>query len=69
MIKYYVKKGIAYGIMFIGIMFGILAEPVTENKYGLERMVVMFASVLVCLFYNSIIEGRMQKHGRCQKRE
>ena len=65
MIRYIFKKSFAYGIMFFGIGFGLLAESFETNYYGIERMVVMFACVVFGYWYNEIIEGRMEKHGRC----
>lgn len=65
MIKYYFKKAIAYGIMIIGIIIGMITQPITENKYGAIRMIIMIVCVFIGIAYSEIIEGRMEKHGRC----
>ena len=65
MIKYYVKKSIVFGLIILGMIVGIATQPITENKFGVLRIAFMILCIGFALIYDEIIEGRMEKHGRC----
>ncbi len=65
MIKYYIKKSIVFGLIILGITVGIITQPITENKLGVLRIMFMILCIGFALIYNEVIEGRMDKHGRC----
>lgn len=71
MIKYYIKKSWAIILIITGIMFFMFGESLVDknyilhNNYWLERLVVASVLILLGSNYLMIVEGRMEKYGRC----
>ena len=65
MIKYYLKKAWAIILMLIGMGVFFFGEPVLQNHYWIERLVIAAVLVIVGGAYLMIVEGRMEKYGKC----
>lgn len=65
MIKYYIKKSWAIILILSGIMFFVLGENFLTNHYFWERFTVASVLILFGTDYLMIVEGRMEKYGRC----
>lgn len=69
--KYYFKKSIAIILILFGVWFLLMGECLVDkewilhNHYYIERFVVGLVFIIFGGYYLSVIEGRMEKYGKC----